>query len=225
MKNILSIIKKITISIFIISIILIISCLFIEKSNRSILGYSGFIVLSDSMKVTDFDAGDLIIIKKTPVEKLKEGDIISYISQYPDSYMDIITHKIRNKTFNESGEPGFITYGTTTNTDDEIIVTYPYIIGKYQFCIPKIGILLQFIKTIPGYIIFVAIPFLTLITIQASSTIKEWKEYKENNLNEIKKEREELEKERQNIEKMMEELQKLKNNNSSRKRKKKKKTK
>lgn len=212
MKKTISNIKKITIIIIMITIMLVISSFLFDSSKHSIFGYNGFIVLSDSMKATDFDAGDLIIIKKVEFSDIKEGDIISYISQAQHNYMDIVTHKIRRITVNEEGEQGFITYGTTTGVDDEIIVTYPYIIGKYQFRIPKVGKILQFVKTTPGYIIFVLIPFLLLIFIQLINTVKSFKKYKRVHINKLELERKKLEQERKNIEQMMEELKRLKEN-------------
>lgn len=210
MKKIFGIIRKITILIIVIVMILMMSSMMFGNGKHSVFGYSGFIVLSDSMKATDFAAGDLIIIKKVEFTELKEGDIISYISQSSDNYMDIVTHKIRSHTVNELGEPGFITYGTTTGVDDEIVVTYPYILGKYQFHVAKVGIFLQFVKTVPGYIIFVAIPFLILIFMQVINTIKSFRRYKRVHINKLKMERQQMEMERKNLEKMIEELRILK---------------
>jgi len=213
MKLLLEIVKKITIFIIIIVMLLLVSNMILDKEKDGIFGYNGYIVLSDSMKATDFDAGDVIIVKKVDVKTLKEGDIISYISQASDNYLDIVTHKIRSATVNELGEPGFITYGTTTGVDDKIVVTYPYIVGKYKFAIPKLGLFLQFVKTVPGYIIFVAIPFLLLIFMQLIDAVKNYRRYKRIQINKLKMERRQLELERQNIEKMMEELKILKANN------------
>jgi len=123
-----------------------------DRADRNLFGYKAFIVLSDSMKATDFDAGDLVLVKEVDCSTLKEGDIISYTSQNTSNYGETVTHKIRKLTTDANGEPGFVTYGTTTDTDDETIVTYPYVLGKYQSHIPKIGTFFQFLKTTPGYI-------------------------------------------------------------------------
>lgn len=184
-----------------------------DGNKHSIFGYNGFIVLSDSMSATDFDAGDLIIVKRTKFDDLNEGDIISYISQSRDNYMDVVTHKIRNVTVNEQGEPGFITYGTTTGIDDEIVVTYPYIIGKYKFRVPKVGLFLEFVKTVPGYIIFVVIPFSVLIFMQVICTVKDFKRYKKVHISNLEMERKRLEMERKELEKKIEELRSLKEKN------------
>ena len=37
---------------------------YIRPPDRSLFGYKAFIVLSDSMKATDFDAGDLVLVKE-----------------------------------------------------------------------------------------------------------------------------------------------------------------
>ena len=96
-------------------------------------------------------------------QTLKEGDIIAFTSRNEASYGKTITHKIRRLTTDADGEPGFITYGTTNNTNDETVVTYPYVLGKYQTRVPKVGKFFQMLKTPQGYIIFILLPFLILI--------------------------------------------------------------
>lgn len=137
-----------------------------DRSDRSLFGLKAFIVLSDSMSKTDFDAGDLVLVKEVDPSTLKEGDIIAYSSQNTSNYGETVTHKIRKLTTDASGEPGFITYGTTTDTDDETVVTYPYVLGKYETNIPKVGRFFMFLKTTPGYIVCILIPFLLLILLQ-----------------------------------------------------------
>ena len=53
---------------------------------------------------------------------LQAGDIITFQSTNPASYGESITHKIRALTTDASGNPGFITYGTTTGVDDEMCI-------------------------------------------------------------------------------------------------------
>ena len=96
-----------------------------DRTDRNLFGYKAFIVLSDSMSKTDFSAGDLVLVKDVDPSTLKEGDIIAYTSQNTSNYGETVTHKIRKLTTDANGEPGFITYGTTTDTDDDTIVTYP----------------------------------------------------------------------------------------------------
>ena len=114
----------------------IVSVTTFDRADRNLFGYKAFIVLSDSMSKTDFNAGDLVLVKEVDPSTLKEGDIIAYTSQNTSNYGETVTHKIRKLTTDANGEPGFITYGTTTDTDDETVVTYPYVLGKYRSHIP-----------------------------------------------------------------------------------------
>ena len=106
-----------------------------DRNDRDIFGLRFYIALSDSMSATDFDAGDLVLVKEVDPATLKEGDIIAYQSQNSENYGQTVTHKIRAKTTDANGNPGFITYGTTTGVDDETVVTYPFILGKYQIAL------------------------------------------------------------------------------------------
>lgn len=180
-----------------------------DQNNRSIFGCKFFIVRSDSMAATDFNAGDIVIVRETDPATLAEGDIIAYISQNTDSYGQTITHKIRRLTTTASGEPGFVTYGTTTDTDDELIVTYPYVLGKYTRSIPKMGTFFTFLKTTPGYICCILIPFLLLIAYQGLNCIRLFRQYKVEELEEMQEERKKLEEERAESQKMMAELLEL----------------
>ena len=170
MKKVLNIIKNIFVWLMValavcMMIFTVVSVNTFDRSDRSLFGFKAFIVLSDSMSKTDFDAGDLVLVKEVDPATLKEGDIIAYTSQNTSNYGETVTHKIRKLTTDANGEPGFITYGTTTDTDDETIVTYPYVLGKYTTNIPKVGRFFMFLKTTPGYIVCILIPFLLLILI------------------------------------------------------------
>ena len=66
-----------------------------DRTDRSLFGFKAFIVLSDSMKATDFDAGDLVLVKEVAPTTQKEGDIIAYTSQNTSNYGETVTHKIR----------------------------------------------------------------------------------------------------------------------------------
>ena len=162
------------------------------------------------MSKTDFDAGDLILVKEVDPTTLKEGDIIAYTSQNTDSYGDTITHKIRRLTTDAEGNPGFVTYGTTTDTDDETVVTYPYILGKHTSTIPKIGTFFNFLKTPQGYICCIFVPFMLLILYQGINCIKLFKLYKKEQMQEVENERKKIEEERAESAKMLAELQALK---------------
>lgn len=188
----------------------IVSVTTFDRADRNLFGYKTFIVLSDSMSKTDFNAGDIVFVKGVDASTLKEGDIISYVSQNSHNFGETVTHKIRRLTSDAEGNPGFVTYGTTTDTDDETVVTYPYVLGKYTGHLPKVGAFFQFLKTTPGYIVCILTPFLLLILLQGLNCIKLFRRYKQEQLDEMQAEREKIEAERLQSQKMMQELLALK---------------
>lgn len=177
-----------------------------DRNDRDIFGVRCYIVLSDSMAATDFDAGDLVLVKEVDPDTLEVGDIIAYQSQNSENYGATVTHKIRAKTTDANGNPGFITYGTTTDVDDETIVTYPFILGKYKMALPKIGTFFQFLKTPQGYIVCILIPFLTLIVYQGLNCVKIFKLYKEEQMEQLQAEKDALEAQRKQSEEMLAQL-------------------
>ena len=181
-----------------------------DRADRNLFGYKAFIVLSDSMSKTDFSAGDLVLVKEVDPSTLKEGDIIAYTSQNTSNYGETVTHKTRKITTDANGEPGFVTYGTTTDTDDETIVTYPYVLGKYQGRIPKVGTFFQFLKSTPGYIVCILIPFLLLILLEGIRCIRLFRKYKAEQQAELQAERDKIEADRAETQRMMQELLQMK---------------
>lgn len=179
-----------------------------DKNDRNLFGYKFFVVQTDSMAATDFDAGDIVISKAVNPATLVEGDIITFISQDPLSYGETITHKIREVTTDGDGGIAFVTYGTTTNTNDETLATV--IVGKYVGRLPNIGAFFLFLKTTPGYIICILIPFLLLILIQGVNCIRLFRRYKKEQLDEMQAERDKLEQERAESQRMMAEILALK---------------
>ncbi|MEG1085980.1 MAG: signal peptidase I [Anaerovoracaceae bacterium] len=188
----------------------IVSVTTFDQTDRDLFGYKAFIILSDSMSKTDFSAGDLVLVKEVEPSTLKEGDIISYISQNTANYGETVTHKIRALKTDANGEQGFITYGTTTDTDDETIVTYPHVLGKFTGHIPKIGTFFQFLKTTPGYIVCILTPFLLLILLEGIRCIRLFKQYKAEQIAELQAERDKIEVDRAEAQRMMQELLQMK---------------
>ena len=215
MKKIFNIVKNILVGLVLLAAIgmmvfTIFSVTTFDQSHRSIFGYKFFIVQSDSMSATDFDAGDIVFVKNVDPSTLQEGDIIAYTSQNTSNYGETVTHKIRTVTTNENGEPGFVTYGTTTDTDDETIETYPYVLGKYEGKLSNTGTFFAFLKTTPGYIVCILVPFLILIGYNGLNCIILFKRYKREQMEELQIEKDKLAEERRQSEAIMQELLALK---------------
>lgn len=181
-----------------------------DKNDRSLFGFKFFIVQTDSMAATDFDAGDIVISKEVETKTLVEGDIITFISQNSHNYGETVTHKIRRVINEKNGTFAFVTYGTTTDTDDEELVRVEYIIGKYVGNIPDLGSFFAFLKTTPGYILCIFIPFMLLILFQGISTIRLFRSYKKEQIEEMDAEKAKIAEERAESQRMMAELLELK---------------
>lgn len=181
-----------------------------DRNDRAVFGHKMYIVLSDSMSATDFSAGDLVVVKEVDPSDLQVGDIVAFMSQATDSYGQTMTHKIRSRTTTPNGEPGFITYGTTTGVDDEEIVTYPYVQGKYVFAIPKLGSFFTFMKTPVGYLVCILLPFLLLILYQGVNCVRIFRRYKREQMQALQEEKDAIAAQRRQTEEMMAQMLRLK---------------
>ena len=188
----------------------VISVTTFNRNDRDLFGYKMYIVNSDSMAATDFNAGSLILTKEVDPTTLKAGDIITFMSQDTASFGETITHKIRKLTTDAEGNPGFITYGTTTDTDDETIVTYPYILGKYESHVAGLGTFFNFLKTTPGYFVCIFTPFMLIILYEGIKFFNLFRRYRREQMEEMQAEKDKIQAEKEENAKMLEELRALK---------------
>ena len=215
MKKALNIIKTVFVWLIVLlaismMIFTVISATTFNRNDRDLFGYKMYIVNTDSMAATDFKAGALIFVKEVDPSNLKEGDIITFMSQDTNSFGETITHKIRMLTSDAEGNPGFITYGTTTDTDDQAIVTYPYVLGKYESHIAGLGNFFNFLKTTPGYFLCIFTPFMLIILYEGVKFFNLFRRYKNEQMEEMQAEKDKIEAEKAENAKMLEELRALK---------------
>ncbi len=214
MKKALNIVKNILVwalaafSVFMM-IFTVISVKTFDKYDKSLFGFYAYTVLTDSMSESGIDSGSIVFVKKVDPATLKPGDIISYQPVNNMSGGTTITHMIRRLTVDAEGNPGFITYGTTTNVDDETVVTYPYVTGKYQFHIPFIGAFFQFVKSTPGYISCIFIPFALLLVYNGANCVTLFRRYRKEQLADLQAEKDRLSAEREENAKVLAELRAL----------------
>ena len=178
-----------------------------NQSERSLLGYKVFIVMSDSMSATDFCAGDLILVKEVDPAELKAGDVISFSSRNDGTYGETVTHKIRSLTKDPLDRPGFVTYGTTTGKNDDEIVLYEDVIGQYKFRLPLVGRFFHFLKSTPGYITLVLVPFVLLLIFQGIGCVKAYRQYRAEEMEGFVKERDRIQEEIEASQRKLMELQ------------------
>lgn len=203
-----------------IMIFTLVSVFTVDKNNRSIFGIKFYIVQSDSMSKSDnnvhldvhFNAGDIILVKQVKdASTLKEGDIISFISPNPESRGKTITHMIREIKKDSKGNIiGFVTYGTHTGVNDEELVEPSYILGKYTGKLPKMGNFFAFVKSTPGYIVCILLPFVLLILYNGANIVELFKKYRKEQKLALDAERTEIQAEKTKAEEMLKEIEALK---------------
>ncbi len=129
--------------------------LVLKNEANEIAGLSFFTVVGDSMS-PQFDAGDLVIIKKVDIDAIDVDDIIAFNK---DGL--IVTHRVT-----EIANEVFFTQGDNNNLSDDFKITYSNIMGKYIFKIPNGDTILHIIKS-PLFTIVIFILLLVNITLLA----------------------------------------------------------
>ena len=192
----------------------------VDKNDRDIFGFRFYIVLTDSMSKSEhnadmdvhFNAGDIVIIKEVEdPTKLESGEIIAFMSTNEESYGSTITHMIREAKKTPEGRLiGYVTYGTNTDTNDEALVEPSYVLGRYAGKLPGIGNFFIYLRTTPGYILCILVPFLLLILYNGVNVIRLFRQYKREQTAILETEKAEIAAERKQNEEMMRELLALK---------------
>ncbi len=161
----------------------------------TLFGCSVFRVVSESMGDT-MPVGSLIISKKTNIESIKEGDIISFFSR--ESYMagQIITHRV-TEVKERDGEVLLVTRGDANNSEDGFYVTQENFIGKIVTILRPEGFITTLYAILTnkiGFFTVVIVPVIILVTIIMQENIqkitKEIKAIKQE-INEAEREKEE----------------------------------
>lgn len=229
MKKVMNILSKIALWLVVaftvfIMVFTIFTVTTVEKNNRSIFGYNFYIVRSNSMSKSEnnehmkvhFNAGDIIITKavKNPTN-LKEGQIITF---YSTVYQETTTHMIHRVEKDSKGNViGYVTFGTRTGAIDktsdgkaEAIVEPGLVFGIYSAKLPGAGNFFAYMKTTPGYIVCILVPFMLLIIYNGVNVIRLFRTYKREQNAVIEAERAEIAAQRKQNEEMLRELQALK---------------
>lgn len=199
----------------------IVSVATVDQNQRSIFGHRFYIVKSDSMSLSDknadledhFNAGDIVIIKNlddAEKKSLKPGDIIAFMSTNEDNYGETVTHMIRSVNTNEEGKIEYETYGTNKGVSDKEPVEPSYVLGLYKGKLPMVGRFFAFVKSTPGYITCILIPFALLILYNVINIIRLSRKYKREQDAAVQAERDQIEAERAENQRMMQELLALK---------------
>ena len=143
-----------------------------SKGDFSAPVFNAYVVLSGSM-LPEIKVKDIVVTKKVPAESLEVEDIITFIA--PDSrYGGIsITHRIKEKYYDDSlGTYSYRTKGDANNVADASLVPNDNVLGKVILKIPKLGYLQDLLSSKGGLIIVVLIPCLAILSYDIMKILK-----------------------------------------------------
>lgn len=99
-------------------------------------GSTAYTVLTGSMQPT-YPPGTLIVVKPTPGEDLKAGDVITFQPKSGDP--SVTTHRIVSIVYDAKGVRKFITKGDANNTTDRTQLVAEQIRGRLLYSVPYLG--------------------------------------------------------------------------------------
>lgn len=114
------------------------------------LGITPLIVLSGSMQPAIMP-GDVVVIREQAPNKYKLGDVVTYLEG-----SIAFTHRIIAE---EKGL--FVLKGDNNNVADDKVAA-ERLIGKVVLRIPKIGLVILFLKTLPGMVVMLILSVLCI---------------------------------------------------------------
>lgn len=126
--------------------------------------FSIYTIASGSMepKIKVYDA--IINVKIDNTNDIEVGDIITFVSTSLLSPGKTITHRVIAITQDEDGKICYQTQGDANDIADQACAKYHNIIGKVIFKIPQLGRVQKLLASKGGWLIFILIPALYIIT-------------------------------------------------------------
>jgi len=129
-----------------------------HENDVNIFGFRTYMVATGSME-PEYSVGDMIIIKETPKEKIKAGDVINYISE---NETDTITHRVI-EVEEKQGQTYYKTKGDNNNSEDPEPINYNQVQGVLVFKISKLGTIITKLLTGTGITILFAFIILSYL--------------------------------------------------------------
>lgn len=133
-----------------------------NKGLEYISPFGLYTIISGSME-PNVSVYDVVITVDEDINKIKVGDIITFISTWDFNRDVTVTHRVVDITKNENGEYQLITKGDNNQSKDGSHVTQSNLIGKVVGRLPQLGRLQYFLATKMGWLIVVFIPALSII--------------------------------------------------------------
>lgn len=156
MKRIISIILQ---TIFFIAVVVV--CITLLSSRFAVLGLRSYTVVTGSME-PKVHVGSVVFTFPSKIYSV--GQIITF-----NRGKISVTHRIlaiKNGLYQTKGD--------ANKTADPELVSKANVVGKDILIIPTLGRFIAFLKTIPGFLLFIFLPMLLYILLEARVIKKEW---------------------------------------------------
>lgn len=135
------IVKLVTLLIVLISLIIIVQK--VTNNKESFFGYRIFRVQTGSM-IPKYQIGDVILVKKQDVDKIKVGDDVTYLGGSSSVKGILITHRVIDIQ-EVDGKKEFHTQGIANNLEDPVVYGNQ-INGVVQFKMPILTLLCKLLN-------------------------------------------------------------------------------
>jgi signal peptidase len=142
----------------------------IQGENPSVFGYRLLRVATGSM-TPEYEVGDVILVKRTPVSGLSVGDDITYMSQAGETEGLLITHRIISMEYEEaSGEWQIQTQGIAEGAVPDKVITADQIYGKAVHICRILTVIYNIFLTKPGLLLFI-LPLILMMFVETMNLI------------------------------------------------------
>ncbi len=147
--------------------------------ESGIFGYRMFVIVTSSMS-PKLEIGDVILVKKEDLNKIKVKDLITYQGMEGDYKGKVVTHLVKNIK-NENGQKIFYTKGLKNDIVDPA-VKENQVYGKviYKFLI--ISFFSKIIRSKIGYFLLILIPLIFILLSEVKNLKKSLKDSENNDI-------------------------------------------
>ncbi|MCL5438794.1 MAG: signal peptidase I [Patescibacteria group bacterium] len=167
---------KIVQNILIVLVLVILPLIFfilITSKWPIILGIRSYTVLTGSMQPS-IPIGAIVFTKPTDY---KIGDIISF-----QRNSIVVTHRVVNVLEKQNNKISYRTKGDANDSKDSELVSNSLVVGKVMFTLPFLGRFISYLKTVPGFIIFIVLPTIIFVGFELYEIKKEFEKQIEKKL-------------------------------------------
>lgn len=162
MKSVFNFLLGLLECVIIVFAVCMVSILFFKnKFGYTEIAGNTLIIMTDenTSELTHFKSGDLVIIKDTLYNDIKEGDEVYYYDALNDIYV-VRVGVVKTK----SGDNRTALY--TFEGNDKVSIPSDRVLGLHSKTISKMGKVVGFLTSTVGFLIFVILPILVLFIYQ-----------------------------------------------------------